>query len=332
MNAKVIQSAVHFGVFTELAKHAKTGGLTCEQLRTAVGIHERGALDFFDALVALKFLERDAQGRYTNSEGSNMYLDKSKPAYMANAGTIEMSESRLYGHWGHLSAALKTGQQQNESKTPGVDVWESLYKNPVALANFANAMTAASTAPAQEMCNDKDINWEGFKSIVDIGVSSGIFITTVVGANPHLVGIGYDLVYLKPIFETNVKNSKLESKITFAAGDFFKDEKFPQTDVIVMGHILHDWDLVTKKMLIKKAYDSLANGGAFIVYERFIDNERRQIVGLTMSLNMLIETSGGFDYTQNDCIAWMKESGFTKFKHKNLACGDGYVMAIKESK
>ena len=29
-----------------------------------------------------------------------------------------------------------------------------------------------------------------------------------------------------------------------------------------------------------------------------------------MSLNMLIETPGGFDYTGADCQRWMKEAGF----------------------
>jgi hypothetical protein len=29
-----------------------------------------------------------------------------------------------------------------------------------------------------------------------------------------------------------------------------------------------------------------------------------------MSLNMLIETSDGFNYTGADCSAWMKEAGF----------------------
>ena len=94
-------------------------------------------------------------------------------------------------------------------------------------------------------------------------------------------------------------------------GDFFK-EPLPKADVVLMGHILHDWDLPTKKMLIKKAFDALPRGGALVVYEAIIDDDRsKNAFGLMMSLNMLIETPGGFDYTGADCAGWMKEAGFS---------------------
>ena len=65
-------------------------------------------------------------------------------------------------------------------------------------------------------------------------------------------------------------------------------------------------------MLIAKAYEALPTGGALIVYESIIDDERKtNAFGLMMSLNMLIETPGGFDYTGADCAGWMKEAGFS---------------------
>ena len=78
-----------------------------------------------------------------------------------------------------------------------------------------------------------------------------------------------------------------------------------------MGHILHDWDLEEKQMLLEKAYEALPEGGALIVYEALIDDERSEnTFGLLMSLNMLIETPGGFDYTGADCSSWMRDAGF----------------------
>ena len=115
---------------------------------------------------------------------------------------------------------------------------------------------------------------------------------------------------VQPIFEEYVADERRRrSRLTFAAVDFFTDP-LPKADVVMMGHILHDWDLAQKKMLVRKAYDALPPGGAFIVYEAIIDDDRRQnAFGLLMSLNMLIETPGGFDYTGADCIGWMKEAG-----------------------
>jgi hypothetical protein len=97
-----------------------------------------------------------------------------------------------------------------------------------------------------------------------------------------------------------------------------------------MGHILHDWDLPTKQMLIARAYDALPSGGALIVFEAIIDDERRRnAFGLLMSLNMLIETRGGFDYTGADCAAWMREAGFRQARVEHLSGPDSMVIGVK---
>ena len=97
-----------------------------------------------------------------------------------------------------------------------------------------------------------------------------------------------------------------------------------------MGHILHDWDLPTKQMLVRKAFDALPAGGAFIVYESIIDDDRsKNAFGLMMSLNMLIETPGGFDYTGADCQGWMTAAGFKTTLVEPLVGPDSMVVGIK---
>ena len=120
-----------------------------------------------------------------------------------------------------------------------------------------------------------------------------------------------------------------DRKNGFVPGDFFKDE-LPQADVILMGHILHDWDLPTKKMLLEKAYRAIPAGGAVVIYDAIIDDERSQnAFGLLMSLNMLIETPGGFDYTGADCIGWMREAGFRECRVEHLVGPDSMVVGVK---
>jgi hypothetical protein len=100
--------------------------------------------------------------------------------------------------------------------------------------------------------------------------------------------------------------------------------------VVTMGHILHDWDLETKRMLIAKAYAALPAGGAYIVYESIIDDDRSSnAFGLLMSLNMLVETAGGFDFTGSDCAGWMKEAGFRETRVEPLVGPDSMVIGIK---
>ena len=117
--------------------------------------------------------------------------------------------------------------------------------------------------------------------------------------------------------------------VTFAPGSFFTDE-LPKADVVLMGHILHDWDLPTKKMLIEKAFTAIPSGGALIIYESIIDDDRsKNAFGLLMSLNMLIETPAGFDYTGADCEGWMKEAGFSSTRVEPLVGPDSMVVGVK---
>jgi hypothetical protein len=136
-------------------------------------------------------------------------------------------------------------------------------------------------------------------------------------------------VEVEPVFQQYAEATGVADRIVFMPGDFFKDE-LPKADVVLMGHILHDWDLPTKKMLIRKAYDALPAGGALIVYDSIIDDDRsKNAFGLMMSLNMLLETPGGFDYTGADCKGWMQEAGFSATRVESLTGADSMVIGTK---
>jgi hypothetical protein len=76
--------------------------------------------------------------------------------------------------------------------------------------------------------------------------------------------------------------------------------------------------------------DALPASGAVIVYDAIIDDDRsKNAFGLLMSLNMLIETPGGFDYTGRDCRAWMREVGFSDTRVEPLAGFDSMVIGFK---
>jgi hypothetical protein len=171
--------------------------------------------------------------------------------------------------------------------------------------------------------------WSQYQSFVDIGAAQGALPVVLAQAHHHLTGIGADLPVVGPIFEKYVASHGLRQRLRFQALDFFR-EPFPRADVVIMGHILHDWDLPTKKMLLGKAYDALPAGGALIVFEALIDDERRSnAFGLLMSLNMLIETRGGFDYTGADCATWMREAGFKQTRVEPLSGPDSMVIGVK---
>lgn len=318
--SKTLLSAVEMEVFTELAKHPED----LETLRGRLGLHSRSARDFFDALVALKFLER-RDGRYYNTPSTDFFLDKRKPSYIG--GILEMANHRLYPFWGHLTTALRTGLPQNEIRDGSPNPFEALYAEPARLKEFLKAMTGVSHAA--NLAIAQKFPWSKYRSAVDVGTAQGDLITQVALAHPHLEGVGFDLPEVAPIFEEYIEINRLSGRVKFVPGSFM-EQPLPKADVIMMGHILHDWNLEVKQMLVRKAYDALPPDGAFIVYESIIDDDRsRNAFGLLMSLNMLIETADGFDYTGADCSQWMKQAGFSEVRVQHLVGPDSMVIGVK---
>ncbi|WP_454817240.1 methyltransferase [Labrys neptuniae] len=317
--SKTLLSAVELGVFTELA----TGPADLPTLQTKLELHPRAVRDFLDALVALGMLERD-DGIYRNSPDTDLFLDKAKPSYIG--GILEMANARLYGFWGSLTEALHTGEAQNEGKH-SEDFFAALYAEPERLSGFLKAMSGISAGAAHAIAAKFD--WSKYATFVDVGAAQGMVPVVVAQSHPHLRAIGFDLPAVQPIFDEFVAQQGLTERIRFQAGSFF-DGPMPNADVIVMGHILHDWDLAQKKLLIQKAFAALPTGGALIVYDAVIDDERRKnAFGLLMSLNMLIETRGGFDYTGADCQTWMREAGFVSTRVEPLLGPDSMVVGFK---
>ncbi len=306
-SSKVLLSAVELGVFTELAVKPRTR----DGLGAALGIHPRGSMDLFDALVALGFLERDGNGAsavYRNTALTDHFLDRAKPTYVG--GMLEMLEARLYSYWGDLTEALRTGKPQNEIKHTGAPMFATLYSDESRLEGFMNAMQGISRPNFEALAEKFDFS--RYKTVCDIGGANGLLSRLIAARHPHLACTSWDLPVVEPIAKRAIAAEGLGGRVKTASGDFFTDA-LPRADVITMGMILHDWNLEHKRMLIAKAYDALPDGGAFIAIENLIDDERRtNAFGLLMSLNMLIEFGEAFDYTGADFAGWCRDAGFSR--------------------
>ena len=195
------------------------------------------------------------------------------------------------------------------------------------MRGFVSAMTGISAGIARAIA--EKFPWVNYRTFIDIGTAQGGVPVQIALKHAHLTGGGFDLPVVGPVFEEYVAAAGLASRLRFYPGSFFTDP-LPSADVLIMGHILHDWSIEEKRMLLAKAYQALPKDGALIVFEALIDDDRRQnAFGLLMSLNMLIETPGGFDFTGADCCGWMREAGFRETRVEHLTGPDSMVVGIK---
>lgn len=307
--SKILLSAVNFSLFTLIAEKKK---MNATQIKKALGLQcsDRNVYDFLDALFTFGFLSREGlleTAWYSNSPDSDFFLDKNKPTYIG--GILEMMNNRLYGFWANLEEGLRTGLPQNEIKGGSESPFAELYKTPERLEGFVNAMSGIQmgnfTAFAQKF------DFSKYNSLVDMGGAAGLLSIMVAKHNPGMDCTSMDLPPVEPIAKATIEKFKLSDRVKTGSTDFFADP-FPRADVIVMGNILHDWDESKKRELLGKAFEALPQGGAFVAIENIIDDQRKEnVFGMMMSLNMLIETGTGFDYTFADFRGWVADAGFS---------------------
>src|SRR5919108_272819 len=168
-SSKVLLTAVEMGVFTKLRNRRLTG----TELGRQLGLHPRGICDFFDALVAMKFLDRQGLGPeafYFNTPASLVYLDQKSPRYVG--GILEMLNARLFKFWNDLPEALRTGQPQNEVKHSQKPIFDELYTDPAKLEQFMGAMTGLSRINFEAFAEKFDFS--PYKTMCDIGGATGL--------------------------------------------------------------------------------------------------------------------------------------------------------------
>jgi precorrin-6B methylase 2 len=323
-SSKVLLTAVEFGLFTKLGDHR----LTDAELGPELGLHPRASRDFFDALVAMGFLEREGDGpsaKYFNTPAGAVYLDSTQPRYVG--GILIMLNARLFKFWNDLPEALRTGKPQNEIKHGQKGVFEELYAELPKLEQFLGAMTGLSRINFEAFV--AKFNFSNFKTLCDVGGATGLLSIEAAKAHPHLQCISFDLPPVEPIAQKHIAAAGLSDRVRTISGNFFEDP-LPKADVITMGMILHDWNLEKKMHLIRAAYDALPPGGALVAIEALIDDARREnAFGLLMSLNMLIEFGDAFDYSGADFRKWCEEAGFKRFDVIHLAGPSSAAIAYK---
>src|SRR5712671_6600147 len=225
-SSKVLLTAVEFGVFSKLADRRLTG----TELGAELKLHPRGIADFFDALVAMKFLDREGDGpqaKYFNTPEGALFLDQKSPRYIG--GLLVMLNARLFKFWNDLPEGLRTGKPQNEVKHGQKGIFEELYSDLPKLEQFLGAMTGLSRINFEAFADKFDFS--KFQTLCDVGGATGLLCIEAARKHPHLKCVSFDLPPVESIARKSIAAAGLSGRITTASGDFFRDP-LPRADLI----------------------------------------------------------------------------------------------------
>ncbi len=320
---KTLAAAHELELFTRLSA---THGTTIDELAAELGVDRRPAEMLLTGCAALGLLEKDGPA-YVNSALAEEYLVRGKPYYFG--GWVAMLDHRLYPGWGKLTEAIRTNRpttwdpQRQQSLFDGVD--------PELLAVFWEAMHSLSTFTAHSLGSSVDLSTR--RRLLDVGGGSGAYDIELCRLYPNLNATVYDLPPVAEIAAGKIKEAGLSERIGTVAGDFFADPTFPPDhDVILLSMIMHDWNEENDREILRKCWDALPSGGEVIISELLVNDEKTgPPPAALMSLNMLIETPGGRNYTPAEYCGWLGDLGFQDLRTVEFDApgANGAVLARK---
>jgi hypothetical protein len=315
--AKLLLTATELGLFTML----DAGPATVEEVRVQLGLGDRGVRDFLDGLVALGLLERAREttrgDSYENGPAASEFLVRGKENY--SGGFLERANRMLYPAWGKLTEALRTGAPQTP---PHGEVLADPAKLRAYLA-MMDSVNGLLVADLLEL-----FPWSEQATVADIGGARGNVAALLASANPGLRGTVFDLPAIAGAARDHLAALGVCDRVTFQPGDFFADD-LPSADVLILGHVLHNWSPGQRQELADKCYAALPSGGALLIYDAMLDDERQDISQLLISLNMLLVTEGGSEYPVGECRDYLRKAGFARTVAHPLGANNTLVIGYK---
>jgi 8-O-methyltransferase len=299
LRGHLLMSAVDLGLFEALAKEPGTA----EQIAGRLDLHERGTRDFLDALAALGVLRREG-GVYHNSPVAEHHLIAGRQGFIG--GFIAMTTQFMGGAgWEGLTGMLRTGLPRGHDEKGGVP-FNEVFRDPERLRLFLSAMDSLNGAIGPELARRYD--WSRHGSFVDVGGARGNLAGTLLLAHPHLTGGVFDRPVMEPFLRELARDRGVAGRLAFHGGDFDVDD-LPAADVLIFGNVLHDLPVGSRRALIAQAARRVPPGGAVVVYDPMLDDERRIVDNLLLSLAMRVQSPAGNEYRPAECRAWMREAG-----------------------
>jgi SAM-dependent methyltransferase len=318
---KTLATAIDMDLFTRFS----TSPMTAQELAQWFRIEERPAEMLLTGCAGLGLLCKQ-NGRYCNTPLAEKFLVRAGRYYFG--GFVSMLNRRLYSGWDKLPEALST----NRPTTWDPDKQSSLFEgaDPAMMQTFWQAMHSLSIFTARAL--GEAVDFSAFRKLLDVGGGSGAFDIELCLRYPSLSATVYDLPFVTEIAEGRVAEAGLGDRITTRSGDFFADLKYPPHDVILLSMIMHDWSEQEDRAILRKCYEALPPGGAVIISELLVNDEKAgPAPAALMSLNMLIETVGGRNYTSAEYRAWLEDIGFREVRVVcfEAAGANGVVIGYK---
>lgn len=313
-----LKAALDLQLFAAIGETPSTAAEVAERC----GCPERGIRILCDSLAIFGFLTK-AQGRFSPTPDSALFLDSKSPAYIGAAADFLLSPGVADG-FEHLAETIKNGKlHQSEQGTTEANhpVW-------ISFARSMGAMMAPTAAAAAELVS-LDVAQE--TRILDIAASHAAYGIAWARKYPkaHLVALDWEPVLA--VAAENAKAARVGDRFSTITGDAFTVDLGSGYDVVLIPNFLHHFNLSDCVRFLKRVHAALKPGGHVVIIE-FVPNEDRVTppAAASFSLVMLGTTPEGDAYTFAEYQGMLAEAGFHEPKQHVLPPGtESAVIAAR---
>jgi acetylserotonin O-methyltransferase len=319
--SKVMFAGVTLGVFDRLA----AGPAPPAELARDLGLDADALGRLLDASVGLGLLTREGD-RYANSPAAAAYLCSVSPHRLT--GYLRYSDAVLWQLWAHLDDAIREGTHRWK-QTYNLDgpIFDHFFRNDHEKREFLMGMHGQGQLSSPRVVEAFDLG--RFRHLADLGGATGHLAVAACRRYPGLRAVVFDLPPVVPVAREWIASSEVADRVAVAGGDFFKDP-LPEADLFALGRILHDWGEEKIRQLLRKVYERLPAGGALLVAEKLLDDDRSGPPwALVQSLNMLVCTEGK-ERTLPEYEVLLREAGFSRVEGRRTDSPLDAMLAVKE--
>jgi ubiquinone/menaquinone biosynthesis C-methylase UbiE len=302
----VILTALELDLFTAIQS-----GATAAQAAAAAGTDARATEMLLNALASLDLVRKDG-AVFHNSPVAARFLAAGSPD---SARMAMMHTARLWHRWSGLTECVRTGAAApDERGAEGTEAFIAAMHNN---ARQRAAQLAQAAAP-------------GANRMLDVGGGSGAYAIAFAQANPRLRAEVFDQPAVLAIAERHIREAGLEARIATRVGDLRTDEFGGGYDLVLISAICHMLGEEENRALLARVYRALAPGGRVAIQDFLLRADKTgPRAGALFSLNMLVNTSGGASYSEEEYTAWLREAGFGEVRRVSLAGPAGVLIATR---
>lgn len=312
----ILAAAVQNKVFDLL----DAGPKTIEELSKASGASERGLRAIANALVGLKFLAKNPDGKYALVPESATFLVSSKPGFLGQFAGMTL---KMIPSWLTLPEIVRTGKPSDDiNRTQHAEEFFKELVEPI----FAMSYPATQAAgQALDIANSK-----APVKVLDIGTGSGVWGIGLGQQSPQVRVTAQDLPGVLAVTRRMSARFGLADRFEYLEGDFHTVDFGTGYNLVTIGHILHSEGVEGSRVLLKKAAAALAPKGTVVISEFLVKADRTgPPMGLIFAVNMLAHTEQGDTYSFEEITSWLQEAGLTNIRKMEPGGPVGLVLADK---